>query len=261
MKIAQISDLHISSSGATCGIAPMAENLAKVVAHINALGPDVVLVTGDITHNGRLDEARRAAGILAGLAAPFYITPGNHDTRAALREAFPHAAMPAQQAAHLSYVFEAGDLRFIALDSTDPDAPNGRICPAREAWLEAQLAASDKPTIIFLHHPPMKCGMEETDSPPLDGASRLGGVVAKYPHILRILGGHIHVLAQSLWQGRLVCIAPSMGMRLSWSPRHMSPSRFLASAPAYLWHMHNADGTLITHEFTLDDPGGPFDFC
>lgn len=261
MKIAQISDLHITSNGLTCGVAPMAENLAKVVAHINAQGADIVLVSGDICHNGLPDEAACAAEILAGLAAPYFITPGNHDGRAALRSAFPHAALPATETAHLSYVVEAGGLRFIALDSTDPDAPNGRICPARAAWLEARLAESNLPTLLFLHHPPMKCGLEETDTPPLEGASRLGAVVEKHPQILRILCGHIHILAQALWHGQLVCAAPSIGMRLSWSPARLSPSRFLSSAPAYLWHMHNADGTMVTHEFTLDAPNGPFDFC
>jgi 3',5'-cyclic AMP phosphodiesterase CpdA len=261
MKIAQISDLHITGTGPTCGVAPMAENLARVVAHINAHGADMVLVTGDICHNGLPAEATRAATVLAGLSMPYFITPGNHDTRAALQTAFPPATLPAREKAHLSYVVETGGLRFIALDSTDPDAPNGRICPARAAWLAARLAESDQPVILFLHHPPMKCGLEETDTPPLEGASRLGAVVAEYPQILRILCGHIHLPAQALWQGRLVCVAPSMGMRLSWTPQRLTPSRFLTSAPAYLWHMHNADGTMVTHEFSLDAPDGPFDFC
>ncbi len=261
MNIAQISDLHITGTGLTCGVAPMAENLARVVAHINAQGADIVLVSGDICHNGLPAEAARAAGILAGLTAPYIITPGNHDTRAALRASFPPAVLPATEADHLSYVVEAGGLRFIALDSTDPDTPNGRICPARAAWLAARLAESDLPTMLFMHHPPMKCGLEETDSPPLEGAGRLGAVVAQHPQILRILCGHIHVPVQALWQGRLVCAAPSMGMRLSWTPQRLVPSRFFASAPAYLWHMHNADGSMVTHAFSLDAPDGPFDFC
>lgn len=261
MKIAQISDLHITANGATFGVAPMAENLAKVVAHINIRQPDLVLITGDIANNAELAETARAAAILAKLEAPFYLTPGNHDDRAALKTAFPNAAIPAAEAAHLSYGVDAGPLRIIALDSSDPDAPNGRICTARAHWLEAELARSSTPTLIFMHHPPMKCGVEETDKPPLEGAARLGKIIARHPQIQRILCGHIHLMAQATWHGCHVCTAPSLGMRLSWTQDHLAPSRFLTAPPAYLWHMVNEDGTLITHEFTLDAPEGPYDFA
>lgn len=260
MKIAQISDLHIAAEGKTLGMAPMAENLAKVVARINALKPDLVLVSGDIAHDGTLAEVKRAARILAKLNAPFYVTPGNHDARAALRGGIPAAALPAPQAAHLSYALELPALRILALDSSDSDAPNGRICADRAAWLEAELAGSEKPTLIFMHHPPVKFAVEETDKPPLEGADLLAAVVARHSHIERILCGHIHLFAQAMWQGCLVCTAPSIGMRLNWSPSEMGASSFLLSPPAFLWHMRNADGVLITHAFTLDDVQGPFGF-
>ena len=260
MKIAQISDLHMVAEGETLGVVDAAGKLEMVVARLNELAPDVVLVSGDIAQVGSVSEAVRAASILAKVEAPFYLTPGNHDTREALQQAFPHAALPAQQAGHLSYCIEAKTLRIIALDSSDPDAPHGRICPERAAWLEATLAASNKPTLIFMHHPPVKFGVEESDNPPMEGAGLLGDVVARHPQIERILCGHIHLMAQALWHGRLVMTAPSIGMRLSWSPAAIQTSGFFNSPPAFLWHMHNADGVLITHEFTLDDPEGPFTF-
>ena len=256
MKIAHISDLHITVGGE----ARMADNLEKLVEHINGLSPDLVLVSGDITHNAQMAEAERAAGILAKLAAPYYLTPGNHDRRAVLKAAFPTAAMPAAQASHASYVIEGETLRILALDSSDPDAPNGRICAERAAWLEAELARSARPALIFMHHPPMKCAVEETDHPPLQGADLLAQVVARHGQVQRILCGHVHLMVQALWQGRLVCAAPSIGMRLSWSPGQLGASEYYESAPAYLWHMHNADGGFISHEFTLDAPRGPFEF-
>ncbi len=256
MKIAHISDLHLTVGGE----ARMGQNLEKLVAHINGLSPDMVLVSGDITHNALLVEAESAAEILAKLTAPYYLTPGNHDRREGLQAAFPAAALPADQQAHLSYVIEGETLRILALDSTDPDAPNGRICQARAAWLEAALGQSAKPALIFMHHPPMKCGVEETDCPPMQGADLLAKVVARHAQIERILCGHVHLPVQALWQGRLVCAAPSLGMRLSWSPNARASSQYFASSPAYLWHMQNADGGFVSHEFTLDDPAGPFDF-
>lgn len=260
MKIAQISDLHVVAEGKTLGVASMAENLEKVVAHINGLRPDLVLVSGDISDTGTLADVRRAADILAGLEAPYYVTPGNHDAREALHQGMPPAALPAQEVGHLSYAINLPKLRILALDSSDPDAPNGRICTVRAAWLAKELASSSEPTLIFMHHPPMKFSVDETDRPPLEGAGILGRVVAQHSQIERILCGHIHLFAQALWHGRLVCTAPSMGMRLNWNPNTKSASSFLLSPPAYLWHMHNDDGEMITHTFSLDDTEGPFAF-
>jgi len=260
MKIAQISDLHVVAEGKTLGVAPMAENLEKVVAHINGLGPDVVLVSGDISDTGSLADVERAAGILAGLDVPYYVTPGNHDVREALQQGLPTAVLPAHESGHLSYAIDLPNLRILALDSTDPDAHNGRICAARAAWVARELESSAKPTLIFMHHPPLKFAVGETDRPPLEGADLLGEVVAQHSHIERILCGHIHLFAQALWQGHLVCTAPSMGMRLNWNPNSKRASSFLVSPPAYLWHMYNDDGQMITHAFSLDDPKGPFAF-
>jgi len=260
MKIAQISDLHMVAEGKTLGIADAAGKLEKVVARLNELVPDVVLVSGDIAQMGSVEESVRAADILAKLDSPFLLTPGNHDTREALQQAFPHATLPAQKAGHLSFVYEAETLRIIALDSSDPDARHGRICPARAAWLDAALAVDGKPALIFMHHPPVKFGVEESDNPPMEGADLLAEVVARHPQIMRILCGHIHLMAQAQWQGRLVMTAPSISMRLSWNPAKMQTSRFYNSPPAFLWHMHNSDGILLTHEFTLDGPEGPYEF-
>jgi 3',5'-cyclic AMP phosphodiesterase CpdA len=260
MKIAQISDLHIAAKGKTLGVAPMAENLAAVVAHVNAMRPDLVLVSGDIAHDSTLVETRRAAALLDALTAPYYVTPGNHDDRAVMRQVFGGAAMPAAEAGHTSYCIETPALSIIMLDSSDPDAPHGRICPARAQWLEERLAAGSKPALLVMHHPPVKFAVEESDHPPMEGAALLAAVVDAHPRIARILCGHIHLNAQALWHGVLVCAAPSIGMRLSWTPDAVEPSRFFTAPPAYLWHMENADGQWITHGFSLDGADGPFAF-
>ncbi len=46
MKIVQISDLHLS------GLDVVPEWAENVVAMVNSVGPDIVIVTGDITDDG-----------------------------------------------------------------------------------------------------------------------------------------------------------------------------------------------------------------
>lgn len=51
-------------------------------------GADLVLLTGDMTENGRLPEVEAVAGMLDGIAVPTYAVLGNHDRRSLRRREF-----------------------------------------------------------------------------------------------------------------------------------------------------------------------------
>lgn len=264
MLIAQISDTHISGPDQkTYGIAPMAENLARCIVHINSLTimPDLVLLSGDVTNDFRLDEARRAADILAALHCPYYLVPGNHDDRDVLWDVFGGTACPTRADGFINYVIEGDNVRIIALDSLNAGNSGGAVCDTRAAWLRAALAQGGaQPTVIFLHHPPMKCGVPESDLDGFLGADVLGEIVSGHPNIERILCGHIHLLTHARWCGTVVTTAPSMGMQLNLDLSQSKPSRFSLSDPAYLLHHWIPEGRLITHCIQVNDDRGPFDF-
>lgn len=264
MLIAQISDPHIAGTGLkTYGHAPMAENLARCVEHINgqSLKPDLVLLSGDVTNNFTRDEAQRAADILAGFDCPYYLVPGNHDDRNVLWDVFGGAAIPTRTDRFINYVIEGHAMRIIALDTLWDGEDGGMICDVRAAWLRNCLAkGGNQPTVIFMHHPPLKCGIPETDEDGFSGADLLGDIVANYPNIERILCGHIHLLTHSRWCGTIVTTAPSMGMQLRLDLTKSAPSKFLLADPAYLLHHWTPEQNLITHTITVNVLDGPFDF-
>lgn len=264
MLIAQISDTHIAGPDQkTYGIAPMAENLARCVESINALTmpADLVLLSGDVTNDFAKSEARRAASILKGLNCPYYLVPGNHDDRDVLWDVFGGGACPTRADGFLNYVIEGGAVRIIALDSLCVGQSGGEICDRRAAWLRETLAGGgDQPTVIFMHHPPMKCGVPESDLDGFIGDAALGDIIAAYPNIKRILCGHIHLLTHAIWCGTVVTTAPSMGMQLDLDLTQSKPSRFLLSDPAYLLHHWIPEGQLITHCIQVNDIKGPYDF-
>ena len=72
-RVVQLSDLHI---GPTLG----AEWLADVVARVNALAPDVVVITGDLV-DGPLERLKEQVAPLADLRAEggVYFVTGNHE--------------------------------------------------------------------------------------------------------------------------------------------------------------------------------------
>lgn len=265
MLIAQISDVHIAEPGQkTCGVAPMAENLTRCVESINALKPrpDLVLLSGDVSNNATLPEARRAATILSALECPLYLVPGNHDDRDALWQAFGATACPSRIAGFFTYVIEGNPVRIIALDSVIHGQSGGRLCTTRLAWLGDCLErGGDQPTVIFMHHPPLKLGVPETDIDGFDGADLLGDLVAEHPNIERILCGHVHLLTHSRWRGTIVSTAPSIGMQLTLDLTQTEPSQFLLCDPAYLLHHWTPDRALVTHVVQLSALEGPFEFA
>lgn len=264
MLIAQISDTHIAPQGQkTYGIAPMAENLARCVEDINQqeMTVDMVLLSGDITNDFSHDEAQRAADILKQLDCPFYVVPGNHDDRDVLWDVFGGGAIVSCADGFLNYVIDDGPVRIIALDSLCLGQSGGEICDQRAAWLRSCLEqGGKKPTVIFMHHPPMQCGVPESDLDGFKGADVLGDIIAAYPNIERILCGHIHLLTHARWRGTVVTTAPSVGMQLDLDLTQTKESRFLLSDPAYLLHHWIPDGRLITHTIQVNNASGPYDF-
>jgi 3',5'-cyclic AMP phosphodiesterase CpdA len=252
MLFAQISDSHVTVPGKlACGVAPTGGNLARCVAFLNALTPrpECVLMTGDIISDGGLPQAHEAARILAGLESPLYMVAGNHDERTALREAFGPDNCPDMEGGFIQYAFQAGDVRFIALDSTAPGRSGGILCRRRLDWLAGKLAEDrETPTVIFLHHPPVKFSVLETDRDGFEGVGELAEILRARDNVIRILCGHIHLCATGVFAGVPVTTAPAAsGMRLHLDLTMKKPSAFHLDDPAFLVHKWTQGAGLITH--------------
>lgn len=218
MLIAQISDPHITVPGqpAFDGSDAVAA-LERCVAHLMTLrpAPDAVLGTGDLTADGRPEEYAVLRERLRRLPAPVYLIPGNHDVRAPLRDAFADAGYWPADGEFLHYVVEEHALRLIGLDTVVPGATGGLMCEARLAWLEARLSeASDRPTLIFMHHPPARIGHAVMDSMRCEGGDAMAEIVGRHAQVLRVVCGHVHRAVTVGWAGTTLCAAPSTTAQL-----------------------------------------------
>jgi 3',5'-cyclic AMP phosphodiesterase CpdA len=140
MLIVQISDVH-------CGPMFNYGSFRTAVDEINALSPDVVVVTGDITENGILSEFKMAADEFKRLKAKnvIYIS-GNHDYRSTgyllFKQFFP-----------FNQVTEIGDAAIIVLSSARPDRDDGEVGHRQNLWLENTLEHyKDRLKIVAIHH-------------------------------------------------------------------------------------------------------------
>ena len=264
MLIAQISDTHISRKGTkTYGFVPMSENLIQCVDSINQLipQPDVVLVTGDITSSGQAEEFNYAYNLLNRLEIPYYVIPGNHDNRNLLRSIFGEDKCPATSNGKIDYVIENGKLRLIALDSTFSGNPGGEITEAQAQWLDARLKEKQsQPTLIFMHLPPVNCGVLETDVDGFIGKEHLGEVINRHTNVEKIICGHIHLPINTRWCGTVISSSPSNGMKLVLDLTLKHESMFLLEHPAYQLHYWTQEKNLITHTVIVKHYEGPYLF-
>jgi len=263
MLIAQISDTHLKRQDELLyGRIDTAAYLERAVVHVNVLDPrpDIVIATGDLVDGGKPEEYANLRRVLAPLSMPVHLIPGNHDARDALREAFPeHAYLPAS--GFLQYVVEGLPVRLIALDTLVPGKPHGELCNERLDWLEARLAESDRPTLLFMHHPPFDCGIAAFDKARLnDGGERLSELVRRHGNVERILCGHVHRPIQVQWAGTMASIAPSTAHQATLDLREDSPLSMMMEPPGLAPHQWRPGTGLVTHVSYVGSYEGPRPF-
>jgi 3',5'-cyclic AMP phosphodiesterase CpdA len=240
----QISDPHI---GASWEGADPDESLLRAVEAILSLPdrPDALLVSGDLTDNGAPEEYRRVRELLAPLDLRPHVLPGNHDLRAPLREAF---GLPGAGEEPVSYAVDLGPLRLVCLDSTVPGAEGGSLDGGRVEWLDATLAAdAATPTVVALHHPPLRTEIPTFERIGLAAESRdaLAEVVARHPQVARIVAGHVHRSIVAELAGRAVVAVPSTYLQAKLD--FTSPKLTMrADPPGFAIHALR-DGSLATH--------------
>jgi Icc protein len=267
--VAQLSDVHVVEEGQLLlGRIDTITYLQAAVEHLATLEPrpDLVLVTGDLTGDGRPEEYEQLAKLLAGVPSPMLLIPGNHDDTAAMATVLtpPTSAVAVPRSLGWQAVVDVGPLRVVGLDSTLPGSPSGRLGPERLTWLDDVLAASTAPTIVAVHHPPFATGIGHMDTMALEDADAFGDVIARHPHVVRVVVGHVHRAITTGWRGTVVTIAPSGAHQVALDLGD-GLARWRREPPGVLLHVWlpgdgDLGGSLVTHLSPIGDYGPTEDF-
>jgi 3',5'-cyclic AMP phosphodiesterase CpdA len=148
LTFAAINDLHIRHAGSERIVARAAEQ-------INSRG-DIAftVIVGDLGTDGLAPEMELAKQALAGLIAPYFCVPGNHDFAPKEDNGYIHyeAAFTQRQWRDLA-PNEAW--AFIGLDTCNATKSNVTVPQERLDWLKAQIEAIPvkTPIALFGHHP------------------------------------------------------------------------------------------------------------
>ena len=266
MLIAQITDTHIKSPRGRLAYKTVdtASNLERCVAHVVALEPqpDLVLMTGDLTDFGRPEEYELLRELLRPLSMPVYVIPGNHDERGALLSAFgDEAYLDGQTSGFVHYTIENYPVRLIGLDTSIPGDAQGTLCSERLAWLDARLNEQpDRPTVLFMHHPPFKTGIDAMDRQGFIDADRLGALVERHLQVQHIICGHVHRPIHIQWHGVTVSVGPSASHYVTLDLAPAQWPHFYLEPPSCQLYYWMPDTGLIAHTSFVGRFEGPYPF-
>lgn len=140
MMLVQLSDIHV-------GPQFRKEVFEKAVEEVNRLNPDAVIVTGDLTENGILNEFERVKEYLKKIKNKnIIVLSGNHDYRNTgyllFKKFFPSKT-----------IHEFNDAVIITLGTARPDRDEGEVGYRQNLWLARTLSKyTNKTKIIAMHH-------------------------------------------------------------------------------------------------------------
>lgn len=248
MLIAQITDLHI-------GPGKVSElnqgRLEAVVSELQRMRPDVVLATGDLTDSGSAESYAQVKTLLAPLKAPVLPAIGNHDQREAFVAEFGDAFT---NDGFVQYAVERDGLRIIVLDTVETGRHGGAFCERRAAWLTARLNEQpDTPTLIAMHHPPLRSGIAWMDhGSEGDWSRRLHDVLLDRPQVVGLVAGHLHRTMVAGFAGTPLVVAPPSS---PWVALDLGPEmgggadlvpRIIEEEPGFALHVWENRG-LVSH--------------
>jgi 3',5'-cyclic AMP phosphodiesterase CpdA len=141
MMIVQLSDIHVGSQFRD-------DVFEKVIEEVNALKPDAIIVTGDLTNEGLTKEYEKCKKLISRLETKKIIAiSGNHDYRNTgylhFKKYFPFET-----------VNELGnDVVVVTLGTARPDRDEGEVGYRQNLWLERTMKKYDGRTkILAMHH-------------------------------------------------------------------------------------------------------------
>lgn len=195
MKIIQLTDTHLLPSGQTVhGVDPekqLRAAIADIVAkHADA---DLLVMTGDLCNYGEPEAYAILRDALKGVPFEVRLMPGNHDDRPNFIAAFPDH--PRDENGYIQSFIDTVSGRLLFLDSHEAGVIGGIYGADRMAFLDTALAgAGELPVTVFIHHPPMDCGIAHFDNIGMhDDGALMRRLATHRAGVRHIVFGHIHV--------------------------------------------------------------------
>lgn len=250
-KLLAFTDLHFKPPGETIiGLDPR-EKFAAALAHALRRHPDAarIVLMGDLANSGTAEEYAALRPLLQDCPVPVTLMPGNHDNREVMAETL---GVTRDAGGYVQSSFDTPTHRVICIDSVFGTkylsfASLGQFDAPRQDWLKAELAKSDKPVLLFSHHPPMKVGFAGMDEIRLRDDDALAGILSGSP-VQHIICGHVHRTISGHWRGHGYTILKSTCHQMPLALDDKDLSLSTDEPAAYGIVLLNEDGVTVHSE-------------
>ena len=189
-RILQLTDTHLfAQTQETLLGLPTQTSLQRILDRILSQPqlPDFIVLTGDLSQDGRAESYAHLSTLLEPLGLPIYWIPGNHDCVETMTRSLKAPVFAPDK--H----FQHQGWQFILLNSQIPGEVSGRLSTEVLEALTHQLETGPKqPTTLALHHPPITLQSAWLDSSALENPDELYAVLDRFSHVKLVLFGHIH---------------------------------------------------------------------
>lgn len=215
MHLIHLSDLHLTNrrEDRLFGVDTYEhfDRVCKEIARIKTLKHiDILLVSGDITHDAEMPVYAYFLKKMEALAIPYIAIPGNHDIKThfvqAIEDADPTYLIRASEYQHEHWMITTVDTNVEGKD-------HGFITQENLEKLEQSLVdCRGKRIAIFMHHHPLPVGTPLVDSCMLENTEVFLAITKKY-RVNFIGSGHAH--SPRIWHqdNMMLSIAPAVSFQ------------------------------------------------
>ena len=160
LTIAHLSDIHYGPKENSAVSTMLREKgvfveklLPVCLENLKVKQPDLILITGDLTHDGDVDDYTYLKDMFSNELpdVPVFCTMGNHDIRSAFRQGFLNET-PSDAPYYASFIYNG--YQFISLDSAYENGLLGIFTDEALDFLEQALTNKEvKGNFLLMHHP------------------------------------------------------------------------------------------------------------
>ncbi|WTX00002.1 phosphodiesterase [Streptomycetaceae bacterium NBC_01309] len=251
-SLAHLSDPHITTGPLA---ALPAAGLHKALSRTLGLDPrpDCVVISGDLADHGEPQAYAALRTIIGRFPLPVLLAAGNHDEPDALAAEFA-GTWHLGGGKETRYRADFPLATVVVLDSKIPGHdPSGHLGAAQLSWLDEALAERpDLPAFVVVHHPPIPVGIPYLDKMRLTDGDALAEVIARHPHTVRVLSGHVHRHITAPFAGTTLAVAPSTYRQTELALHPDRPIGYVDEPTAFLLHLATNTGSCVTHTVAVN---------
>ncbi|MFT8607732.1 MAG: metallophosphoesterase [Liquorilactobacillus ghanensis] len=227
IQIVQLSDLHLPSQGEKFSFNQRLDpqkKLENCFADVSRLPekPEMIVLSGDLIHEGTADDYERLREYLfvkqEELKTKINVILGNHDRIGAFYAGFYGLEVKGQE--HYYYRQQTSLVDYYFLDSNYQNMEQGFLSADQLTWLNEKLQENtNKPSLLFLHHPVAGTSLETMRFSILQNDQELLKIV-QGTNVRGIFSGHIHFATNELLKGVLCSTAESTAYHIDCTDLH-----------------------------------------